>query len=183
MSDFMETFGQSNALGALTDEEFQIGDVRFIVQKLGALEGFRTLELIRSQLGKSFDGDVAGTIKDYLESDTDVKSDTDVNSGLAVVRVILGLNPAFIDQIRATLFKRIRYSAGGNPLEILGGPGDVALDMCFNREGLGPGAIYEVLVRSLVVNFFASAAALFARLGAFAPSDTAPSEQEASIPG
>ena len=180
----MDSFGQSAALGALTDEEFQIGDVRFIVQKLGALDGFRTLEAIRSQLGKSFDGDVAGTIKDYLESDTDVKSDTDVNSGLAVVRVILGLDPVFIDQLRATLFKRIRYSAGGNPIEALGGSaGDVALDMCFNREGLGPGAIYEVLVRSLVVNFFASAAALFARLGAFAPSDTAPSEQEASIPG
>ena len=178
----MDSFGQSAALGALTDEEFQIGDVRFIVQKLGALEGFRTLELIRAQLGKSF-GDVSGTIKDYLESDTKDKGDTDVKSGLAVVRVILGLNPAFIDQLRATLFKRIRYSAGGNPLEVLGGPGDVALDMCFNREGLGPGAIYEVLVRALVVNFFGSASALFARLGAFAPSDTAPSEQEASIPG
>ena len=129
-----------------TDTEFVIGDTTFTVVKFGAMEGWRILERIRHEFAK-----------------TNVSLETagmDSAGAATLLRSILGLDPLFVEGLRIDLFKMINFrnSQYLTPIAVAGSE-----DGAF--EGLEPVAIYEVMLRSLAVNFTDSFSGLVSRIG------------------
>ena len=130
-------------LDQMNEQKFTIGEVEFSITKLSAMDGWRLLEDIRHQIGKS-------DLGDSVEADI-LKQ---------ISKTITGMDPAFVDDVRERLFKKVEFKtkdvkAGWLPLS--GGE-----DMAF--EKLEPSAIYELLMRCLVVNFTASFSDILSRL-------------------
>lgn len=131
---------EAAALEGYDDPETTIGEVRFIFDRMGAMEGWRVLESIRTEMAT-----------------TELPSGAD--AGESFIRMVMALSPAFIDRLRQTMFAHVRFSRSTNTLLRLAGGEDMAF------EGLEPIAIYEVLLRSLAVNFTPSWRDLASRLG------------------
>ena len=138
----------------LTDSEFSIGDTRFTIVKFGAMEAWRVLERIRKELAA-----------------TDISIDG-IDGGNTLLRSVLALDPMFVERLRQDLFKAVQFrnARAQSPLALAGSE-----DMAF--DGLEPVAIYEVILRSLAVNFTASFHALASRLGGEGSPATTPSSQ------
>ena len=116
---------------ALLETEFGIEETRFVIGKMKAMEGFACLERIREQVGQSLG----------LEVST-------ASTPAALLRIVLSLPTTFVEKLRVQLFKHVRYqNAHAVTLAPLTGNEDSAFD------ALEPSAIYEVLARSLAVNF------------------------------
>ena len=116
---------------ALLETEFSIGETRFVIGKMKAMEGFACLERIREQVGKSLGLEVSIA-----------------STPAALLRIVLSLPTTFIETLRVQLFRHVRYqNANAVTLAPLKGSEDTAFDE------LEPSAIYEVLARSLAVNF------------------------------
>ncbi len=133
----------------LTEPECQIGETQFFFDKLGAMEAWRILERIRHELSRTNLGEIG-----------------DVT---VLVRAILALDPAFIERLRRDLFEHVRFvnTKALSPQSLLG-----AEDMAFEGEGVEPVAVYEVLVRSLAVNFTGSFGAVVSQFGDEPPSSS-----------
>ena len=131
----------------LDQEEFEIGNVKFRIGKLSALNGWSMLERIRFSLSKT----------DIATADI---GDGEIASMQVFAKVVLGLDPDLVNDLRHKLFAHVEFKTeaverGWMPLKD-------AVDMAFAE--LEPSAIYEVLVRALIVNFTPSFNELVSRL-------------------
>ena len=129
----------------MKETKFSIGDVQFSIKKLNALAGFRMLESIRYEMSKT-------------EITKGVTDEKDVMQKL--ITSIMSFDPDFIEGLRVTLFVNIEYKTPDVERGWL--PLTDTLDMAF--ADLEPSAIYEVLARSLVVNFTRSFEEILSRL-------------------
>lgn len=139
------------ALKNLDAGKVKLGKVTFTFSKMPALEGWRVLDKIRNAMAET-------------------QIDPDQNEALTILRAILALDSAFVEQLRVDMFVWIEFSSPQTtPQTLLG-----AEDMAFAE--LEPSDVYEVLLRSLAVNFTASFRSLRSRLGLDAEQNTPPSK-------
>ena len=131
--------------GGLTDSEFTIGGVHFVVQKLPPEPAYDLLESILYELRTP--AQIAG-------------ADSSVGG---LVSAVLSLTPEFKRRVRDTLFRHITFQGNGavTPQPLIGQAG-TAIDLAFG--GLPVVAIHEVMGRALAVNFHESWAYLDSRL-------------------
>ena len=144
---------------ALLATEFAIGETRFRIAKLAAIPAWRLLERIRAEVGRTLQG------LDMPEAGEGKSA-----AMVAALSAVLALPEPFVESLRVTLFKHVQYSNRHvGQLSPLDGSEDSAFD------GLEPVAVYEVLVRSLAVNFSPSFRGLFA-LTSFGAATSSPPE-------
>lgn len=101
----------------------------FRFAKIPAMEAWTILEMIRVEVGRTLDRQLG---------DTDAQ---------AVLRIIMTLRTEFIGRLREAMFAHVTFSCRLTDWQTLAGAEDTA----FN--GLEPAAVYDVLLRSLAVNF------------------------------
>lgn len=131
---------------AMKEEKFKIDNVEFSITKLDALSGWKMLESIRHQMSKT---DITGA-----------KTDDKQEGMQKFMSSILSLDPVFIDDLRLKLFANVQFKTKDVTTGWL--PLTDTIDMAF--ADLEPSAIYEVLMRSLVVNFTRSFTEIISRL-------------------
>ena len=144
-------------------EEFRLGETDFKVRKFPALEGWRVLERIRAEIGRALDADMLQLDDKALQAAKDGKLlPTGESAGkpdlesmkkqiTGMVRLILGLSPEFVDNLRTTMntvmFFKNKVAKDWMPVT---GSEDTAY------MSLTPLDLYWLLARSLAVNFFDS---------------------------
>ena len=133
--------GLNGSAEHLQEAECEIGGTRFFFAKLPALEAWDLLERIRHEIGKTASATAPGAISD--------------ETGISLLQLVLSLDPAFVRDVRDTLFERVSYA---NVSAVTPQPLAKAESMAF--ADLEPVAVYEVLARALAVNFLPSAQAL-----------------------
>jgi hypothetical protein len=137
--------------------EFNIDEVKFRINKMSAISAFPVLESIRSEMGKA-------SIDLPEDSKTSGKSQPKVDAGTAMMqgllKSILSINPEFVDNLRIKFFKNIEAKTPETTTGWLGVHGNE--DLIFAT--LEASAIYELIVRSLVVNFTRSFKEISSRL-------------------
>ena len=162
----------------ITEKEFEIEGTKFFITPLGAMEGFALLEEIRVELGDSID---LGGMRDTLQTDT--SQGAAIAQGTATfARTIMRLRPEFVERVRSKLFSRISFQNANAPSpQPLIGFEEVAIK--------SPFVPYELLVRSLGVNFMtnipASVSGLVGGLAAMfqsPPEEPTPTSQPLSMP-
>ena len=119
----------------------EISGTRFFFSKMRAMQAFPVVEKIRFGLGKL---DALDSLK-AMDFSTD---DVTVEDFVVFAKVILGIEPKLVEEIRVTLFQHVHYQNKSTSKQVLAGSEDQAFQDC------GIDAIYEVLIRSLVVNFY-----------------------------
>ena len=131
-------------LKVLAEPEFSLGQMNFIVTKLGSFAGWRITEELRAQFVQ-----LAQTLPPGI--------------GLGFEQALFSLPTTYVDRLRDQMFGTTQFSETGNPpWEKLAGAEDKAF------KYLEPFHIYEVLMRAFAVNFLASLDAsesLMERLG------------------
>lgn len=162
----------------ITEKEFEIDGTKFAINPLGAMDGFALLEEIRVELGDSID---LGGMRDTLQSDS--SEGAALASGAATfARTVMRLRPEFVERVRSKLFSRITFhNSHTTTPQPLQGFEEMAI-----RSPFTP---YELLVRSLAVNFMtsipASVSGLVKGLAAMFQSsqeEPIPSSQPLSMP-
>ena len=118
------------------EPECAIGGTHFAIRKMAAMEGWTLLERIREQVGKSLDMELPS-----VEGDRDRVART-------FLRTILTLPPSFTQWLRDQLFGHVQFtnSVARTPIALKGSEDTAFMD-------LEPSAVYEVMARSLAVNF------------------------------
>lgn len=147
-----------------SDLEFNIVQndttVKFYIEKLTPLKALALFERIRPGIGAAMA---------HLRKG-------DMNESSYIDMVCL-LPPETVALAMDRLFKTVRFTRSNIPDPVtLQGDIDSAFD------GLEPIAIYEVLVRCLVVNFIGSFSALLSRMDGEETQDTLPQDTQMSIP-
>ena len=151
-------FDAQNIAEELSVSQFEIGQVRFNVQKLPAMAAWALMEQIRRELGRTSAEVVA--LGNTAASNDDEEEATGLTWG-TVIQMVLSLEPVFVDGVRKKLFERVEFQrddTARTPQKLA-----AAEDMAF--EDVEPLAVYEVLLRCLVVNFSPSLRALGSRFG------------------
>ena len=144
----------------LTDPKFSLGNIKFQIIKLSPMAGFNLSEKIRFAL--TLAADSAEAIEDLPSMDRNIPAQkkAEIRAAILFCKAILKLPPPTIEDFRNTLFENIEFT-GGDVAQ-----GWVKLkgmeDMAFTE----PLQIYEVLVRSLIVNFTGSFRELMQRFPA-----------------
>ena len=131
------------------DKQFRFGDTQFKIEKFQALEGWRVLESIRSEIGKAVDADllrVSGDAMKVTEGEEGQQKQV-----VAFVRLILGLSEDFVESLRTTMNKVIYFKnrVAKDWMEVSESESTAYID-------LSPVDLYLLLGRSLAVNFFGS---------------------------
>ena len=109
--------------------EFTIGNCKFSVEKLRAMEGYWLLEQIRYEF--------RNTVLKELGDDEN-----------ALFASFFMLDPQFVETVRKRLFQRVKFTnESAITAQQLAGAEDIAF------TGLEPLAIYEIIVRCLMINF------------------------------
>ena len=87
----------------LLEAECEIGDTRFMLDKMGAMEAWRVLEVIRKEIST-----VAGLpVNDLLSQLRDADMDDAIRIGAKVTMAVIGLPVPFVEGLRKTLFKHV----------------------------------------------------------------------------
>lgn len=159
-------------LKPLSQENFSIGQVDFQIRPLSAPDQFSLLEYVRNELVRVelspafinlFLGGFEGLTSDELL--------------LRLITGFLSLSPRAMATIKGKLFEHVGWRSTEMNVpqysELVG-----VEEMAFGQ--LGPGAIYEVIIRGLAVNFIVSSAETITRLGALIPA--IPSAQVGTSP-
>ena len=95
--------------GGLLEAECQIGDTRFHLDKMGAMEAWRVLEVIRKEASN-----VAGLpITDLMTQLRGATMDDAIRIGAKVAMAVIGLPVPFVEGLRKTLFKHVRFTGNG----------------------------------------------------------------------
>ena len=119
--------------------EFEIDGVKFRINKMNAITSFPVLESIRAEMGKSN--------FDLPETGGSVDAATSMIQEL--LKAMLSVNPEFVEGLRVKFFKNIEAKTEDTTAGWL--------KISDNEElvfaKLEASAIYELIVRSLVVNF------------------------------
>ena len=135
-------------LNGLTNPEFSLGGVKFQIIKLSPMSGFNLSEKIRFALASSADAVDIGD--NAINNDKDGQNQLELAAAVLFCKAVLKLHPATIEEFRNTLFESVEFSGGDISQGWMKLKG--MEDMAFKN----PFHIYEVLVRSLVVNFTGS---------------------------
>ena len=126
-----------------TAKEFEIEGTQYAIEPLGAMDGFALMEEIRRELGDAID--ISG-MRNTIETDAGEEATAIANGAVAAARTLFRLNPVFVERVRARLFSRIKFknehAATYQPLQ---GHEELAFE--------SPFVIYELIARSLAVNF------------------------------
>lgn len=149
-------------LKPLAAKNFSIEEVDFQIRPLSAPDQFSLMEYIRNELVRVelspafvnlFLGGFEGLTSDELL--------------LRLITGFLSLSPRAMATIKTKLFEHVGWkNAEINVPEYSELAG--VEEMAFGQ--LGPGAIYEVIIRGLAVNFIASSAGTIIRLGSLIPA-------------
>lgn len=122
-----------HSLQELTKEVWNHGGTTYTFRKLNAIDGWRIMDRIRKAISEA------------------TPSEIDSNDPLTIfVKTIMGLDSDFVDALRIEMFKYVNYSRDNKsdtPVPLAGHEAEAFMDSSFD-------AIYNVLVRSLVLNFF-----------------------------
>ena len=124
------------------EPEFQIGSTHYRVVKFAAKQGWQLFEQIRREFGKS---------------DFDIDGNLDMKAFLSLLKTVLELDTVFVEKLRVTLFANVFYRNEHAQTE----------QSLLNSEDMGveePLDIYEIMFRSLAVNFTRSFKGLISRL-------------------
>ena len=138
----------------ITREMVEIDGVMFHFHKMKAMQGWRVFEKIRQSIAT-----------------VDIGDPENIGKSIAVgIKALASLPIEFIDDLRADLFKHITFRSrktegNSQPEQQLHGLEDMAL------EGVKPIAIYELIVRSLAVNFTESFSGLVSHFPALKTMD------------
>ena len=125
--------------------EVQLGDVKFTIGKLLPMEGFKVFEMIRPGL------------KDALGVD-DGDGEATANPIKTVLNIACAAEPEMVEKVRSAMFRHVRFTSPDVPTPtVLLSNEDTAF------KDLEPYHIYEILVRTLTVNFTGSFSALMSR--------------------
>lgn len=132
----------------ITEPKFKIDDVEFSITKLDALSGWKMLESIRHEMSKT---EISGA---FIATEQE---------GIAkFASSVLSLDPVFIDGIRSKLFAKVEFKTKDVERGWLKIDSNEMVAMCF--ADLQASSIYEVLIRSLAVNFTESFTEIKSRL-------------------
>jgi len=113
---------------SLAEPEITLKDTNFRMNKMPAMKGHRTLVLIREEVGKLLKPEAVEPIPD-------------------LARITMTIPSLFVFQLQDTMFEYVEFwNAKTTPQKVKD-----AEDMAF--DGLEPGCVSEILIRSLVVNF------------------------------
>ncbi len=119
-----------NILEKFNQSEWEIGGTCFYFHKMPALKGWEVIESIRKELGRTSKG-------------------MDADAGF--LTLIASLDTGFVSNLRTELFKFVSFvnktQTKTAPNSRLAGMEDMAF------ENLQPVTIYQVMWRSLIVNF------------------------------
>ena len=134
------------------EPEFQIGETRFFIRKMRAVEGDGVLTELLHALATT-------------PGDNEVKRE---NMG-DLLRTVFAIDPAYQSKLRDRMFRHVDFAnhSAVTSRQLAG-----AEDMAF--EGLLPIHVKEVFLRSLVVNFTDSWRELASRLSLGSPTSSLP---------
>lgn len=132
----------ADRIGSFGNKEFEISGVKFQIEKLPPMTGFKMAEEIRFNLSNTANG---------IELKN---SDSDLEAAVLFFKAILGLPVEFIENIQQTLFETIQFQGGGSGVEKGWAKLKGMEDMAFQNFEIVN--IYEVLVRGLYINFSGS---------------------------
>ena len=125
-------------ISSLLEQRVTLGTTEFQIRKLLPMDAFDTLELIRAAIGSTMD---AASLLAMAQRDPLA----------AVVQLVMRLTPASVATIRRRLFRELsfrnRQYRDWTPVD--GNEGNAFMD-------LQPFHVYEMLVRTLAVNFIES---------------------------
>ena len=139
----MPTPTAQESLGGLLETEVTIGTTRFFFAKLPAMAAYDVLEDLRYEFGQ-----IPNLLSDLEVGELGTKSQREQVVVRALMHAFTGLRPQFVKQIRDKLFQVVSFSnAQAQTPQVVRGAEDTA----FN--GLESSAVYDVLLRSLAVNF------------------------------
>ena len=147
-----------DALNGFAKPDWAVGKRKFRISKMGALKAFQLGEKVRHALAQVDinPGAVAGGNK------------SDMALGV-LLQGVLSLPPATVEEIRDELFEHADFSGD----DIKKGWLNVGQNMDMAFKDLEARHVYELMVRSLVVNFFGSFAGLISDLSSPAKSSRA----------
>lgn len=129
----------------IKEPEFEIGDVKFNIAKLDAFSGWQVLEAMRYEMSKNSFKDVA------LDGTTE-----------KTIQALMALDPVFVNEIRSKVFAKVEFKTKDVERGWFKIDSAEMIAMCF--ADLEASAIYEVLFRSLAVNFTQSLTEISSRL-------------------
>ena len=136
------TEGLNIDLEALLEPKVQIGDIHFVINKMKAMEAYDLMDDIRLQVAQSAGMPMLG-IGDSLDEQS--------SWILSLIAMVMGFDKQFVERVRRRLFQRIEFlDPHSSSNRVLAGNEDIAF------AGLEPLVVYELIVRSLAINFTAS---------------------------
>ena len=159
-------------MALLKNKEITIGEVSFRIWELPNPKVFELIEDIRTQLSLDDLNFDAGDLSLLGELPAGATSEQIAARNKAVERLIRGLlglimslPKEFVARLRKTLFEHIDYKNTGTSDRWIKLAGSV--EQAFDRaqEGVGPFAMYQVLVEGFKLNFTDSGAGLTQMLG------------------
>ena len=130
-----------------TAKDFTIENTQFFIAPMSAMEGFALMEEIRRELGNALDiTGMRSTMEMEATEDGSATAMAIANGAIAFARTLMRMDPVFVERIRGKLFARITFrNANASAPQPLQGFEDLAFT--------SPYVIYELIARSLAVNF------------------------------
>ena len=123
------------ALEPYNTPEHEIGGTRFVFGKVSPMEGMDILEDLRVECSRVVN------LRQWASANP--------------FAILLAFDKLFVRALQERLFKHVRFVTAATSSQILRGAEDTAF------EGLEPIRVYEVLIRSLSVNFIGSVPVFF----------------------
>lgn len=170
--------GSRPLVDGLHATEVRIGETLFTFAKPLVLDGWGTIELLREGLSHAADLPL-DVLLDFDDGETMTVGDQ-VKFTTLMVGVLSKLPRRLVVELQQRLFDNVQFvsTKAGSVRKLLGNEG-----LAF--EGLEPGHVYEVMVRSLAVGFTASLpvlASLFGRAQASMTRLNTPTSPASSPP-
>ena len=131
-------------------EKFRIGGTTYIVKKLLPLDAWETMEIIREGIGPAI-------------MDTNVSEEGRIKL-TDMLLAFVNLDRSVVAQVRDRLFEEVRFTNKTAKTPLI-----VAENMEIAFQGLDFMAVYEVLIRAVVINFGESLSVRMRREGAATP--------------
>ena len=127
-----------STLQELLKRRWEHAGVQFQFNKAPVMKGHAIMEFIRGQIGGEFFSAIVNKAGDDI--------------ALAVIGVVLKADPIFVATLRKKMFEYVTFRVpDSRTFSVLSNDEERCFDAEF--EGMSPRTVYEVLLRSLAVNF------------------------------
>ena len=159
-----------SAAAGFDKPDITLGGTQFHIKKLQPMDGFRVLEIIRPGVKDALRDALGGTLSGEGE-----EVETVLRGAAVIVNVIFGVHPEVVEDVRRELWDRVTFKTPNmaEPAALLGRE-DEAFERC------EPVEFYELLGRSLAVNFTASFSAVMDTMEAEEKDSSPPSKPAVS---